>query len=541
MRPYKLSGEAATDEAVILTPVSSAQVALLPRSKPAGSEVEIKLLLSPAAFKAALQWDMLGADLPRPRAKRLRSVYFDTVEGDLQRQKAALRVRTVNRRHLLTFKWNGLFAGGAFERGEVEVLCPSEFPDIALLGTDIAEMIWTICNGNDLIAVYETDVRRIARLVQTGGSEVEVAFDQGAMIAADVAQQICEVELELKSGHPADLYQLGIALSEAFPVTLGCQSKAERGALLRSGKTPGIVRTPKLTASAPTVDEAISLALSSCVSHFIGNWPAFEGGNSVESVHQMRVAMRRMRSIIGLFHRAFPCAEFVEFRQKAKDIATAMGAARDWDVFLDLIRHGPAAAFQNEPGFEKIFADAQGHRHAGYEAVNRLLKAARTTSFVLSMQAFIARHGWRNGLSGETLPALTAPANDFATASLARLHRKILKRGQNFAQMPAMLRHDLRKDLKKLRYLLELFTELFAVRGQNKDYIRIVSSLQDELGILNDLAVAEEMIAKLNIGNDLAANRAAGIIVGWCGRSADANDGNLHKLWKKFRKSKFNP
>jgi inorganic triphosphatase YgiF len=81
----------------------------------------------------------------------------------------------------------------------------------------------------------------------------------------------------------------------------------------------------------------------------------------------MRVAMRRMRSILGVFHRAFPCAEFVQFRQEAKLIAAALADARDWDVFIDLVAKGPLAAFPNDAGLPLLLLDAEKHRETGYK------------------------------------------------------------------------------------------------------------------------------------------------------------------------------
>jgi inorganic triphosphatase YgiF len=507
--------------------------------KSSGREVEIKFLLTKAVFKEAQQWELLGSNLPRPRARRLRSVYFDTEGGALQRHKAVLRVRSVNRKHLLTFKWNGTFSGGAFERGEVEVLSPTEEPDTMLLGEEIAALIEELCNGQALQPMYETNVKRVTYLVHTIASDVEVAFDLGFISGGQRMFPICEIEMELKSGHQADLYQLGLSLTETFPVTIGSQSKAERGALLRAGIPPAIVHPQKITANDPTVDDAIGLSLSNCVGHFLGNWSAFQTGDRIRAVHQMRVAMRRMRSIIAVFHRSFPCTEFVLFRQQAKDAAAKLGEARNWDVFIDLIREGPLAAFPNEAGFSILFRDAENHRDAGYEAASAMITATETSRFVLSLQSFIARHGWRNGLSAEILPRLTAPAEDFFIANLGRLYRKIVKAGKNFDELAAYDRHNLRKDLKKLRYLIELFSDMLDLNDKNKSYIRVVSKLQDQLGIFNDLVVAEEMMAKLKNSDEKAAIRAAGIVLGWCGHGINADKTALHRAWKKFSKMKF--
>jgi CHAD domain-containing protein len=342
--------------------------------------------------------------------------------------------------------------------------------------------------------------------------------------------------MELKSGKSAALYALGMALSEAFPVTLGCQSKSERAALAHASAPPAIVHAPKTMANAPNVDAAIGLALNSCIGHFLGNWPAFQTGDRVRAVHQMRVAMRRMRSIIGVFQREFPCAEFMRFRAQAKEIATALGGARDWDVFIEMLSAGPAAAFPEDAGFAALLADADRQREIGYANAAAMLAAAQTTRFVLALQAFIARHGWRNGPGEENLVGLTAPAEAFFMENLARMRRRILKGGRGFSRMTPYHRHELRKNLKKLRYLLDLSNDMSGLLGENKKHMNVIAGLQDQLGMFNDLAAAREMVAKLETGDDRLAIRAAGITLGWCARAATADDSELRAAWKKFRK-----
>ena len=511
----------------------------LPQLKSASREIELKFLTTKPAFKAAQQWDLFAAELPRPRARRQLSVYFDTAEGDLERNRAVLRMRTQNKRYVMTFKWNGSFSGGPFERGEVEAVSTSPAPDPALFGADVNEAIATLTQGRALQPVYTTDIKRTTHRIHSETSEIELCFDTGIIKAGEMTDTVCEIEIELKFGEPADLYNLGISLTEAFPARISCFSKAERGALLRSGNPPPVIRAKPVLEGTPTVDEAISSLINACIGQFIGNWPAFEKGDGVNAVHQIRVAMRRLRSLLGLFQRSFPSAEIVVFRSQAKAIASAMSEARNWDVFIDRIQRGPVTEFPNEPGFKKLLADAKERREAGYEAVRNLLAAADTTRFVLSIQAFVVRHGWRNTLADEVLPELIAPAEEFASVNLRRLHRKLLKRGKRLSDLSPPQRHEVRKDLKKLRYAADSFGSLFENSKQVCAYTRAVSALQDQLGMFNDLVTAQDLAARLNTGGDLASHRAEGIIIGWCGHDKTANDASLRKAWKNFRKAKL--
>jgi triphosphatase len=240
--------------------------------------------------------------------------------------------------------------------------------------------------------------------------------------------------------------------------------------------------------------------------------------------------------MLGLFQRAFPSPEFLAFRENAKQIAGVLGEARNWDVFLQLLQDGPAAAFPEVPGFDDIVAQSQQLRAAGYERVRERLAAAETTRFVLSLQAFVARHGWRNAGDAQALSRLTEPAKTFAATNLNRMHVKLTKHGKNLGGLAPHKRHQIRIELKKLRYAVDLFAGLFA-SGRLTDHRRITAKLQDQLGSFNDLITAHEMAARLDNAVP-ATHYAAGIITGWCGRGARLDDKNLAVLWKKFRKLK---
>jgi triphosphatase len=499
-------------------------------------EIELKFYTSEAGFKSCQQWQALNPETTPRRAQRLRSIYFDTPDADLERHKITLRIRNNRRAFVITLKWQGNFSGGLFERGEIEIPSPSAAPDISLFGAEISAMLARVIQDHPLVAVYETDIRRSLRRIASGTSDIEVAFDSGYIIAAEKKLPVREIEMELKSGDPAELYRHGIALAETYPVRLGTMGKSVRGALLASGNPPSPVRAGSPLTGEPTVDAAIASIINGCIAQFTGNWPVFESGDAVTAIHQMRVALRRLRSLLGLFHRAFPCAEFAAFRIEAKSIAATLGDARNWDVFLELLRDGPIPAFPDIAGLGEILVQSEQHRETEYNKVTALLAAPETTRFVLSLQAFVARHGWRNTLAPEALTRLTEPAKSFAATSLNRMQAKLAKRGKNLGSFAPHKRHQIRIELKKLRYAADLFAGIFEP-AELRDPIRITAKLQNQLGTFNDLIMAHDMIAKLDAAKP-SANFATGIITGWCGRSAQEDDEVLAAAWKKFRKLK---
>ena len=252
---------------------------------------------------------------------------------------------------------------------------------------------------------------------------------------------------------------------------LAVLSKAERGAQLLTGKPPPLARakTPEIEANT-SMDDAIGVVLRDCLIQFTGNWPAAAAGDATEAIHQMRVSMRRLRAALGFFHRAFPCHQFDSFRAEAKRIAAAMGVARDWDVFMELVRSGPVAHFGESPGFAALLEVSQRRADAGHASARTLLTEKSTTRFVLTMEEFISRRGWRSTVEGDRLVELTNPIIDFAAQCLERLDRKARRQGQHFGSLPPEERHLLRIALKKVRYASDFFGHLFRPRSIVRRY-----------------------------------------------------------------------
>lgn len=117
---------------------------------------------------------------------------------------------------------------------------------------------------------------------------------------------------------------------------------------------------------------------------------------------------------------------------------------------------------------------------------------------------------------------------------LSKRHKKLLKAGKAFAELTTEQRHDLRIDLKKLRYTIDFFTPLFDKKAQ-KPFHAHLKALQNDLGCLNDVTVAETLLEDLLARpgkQDLRG--AAGLVSGWHAHSYAANEPRLLVDWKNF-------
>ncbi len=517
--------------------VAAAAPNLQPAIDAALRELEIKFACDPAGLALARASLLLQTATPDGPAKNLISVYFDTPSGDLKAQGLVLRVRRAGRSApSMTLKWRPSEAEGPFARGEIEVRARSLQPDLDLFDPSVAARLREIIADRALEPQFETRVKRRTRLVNFAAARIEAAFDEGAIVAGERSWPVCELELELKSGEASDLYELGARLAEILPVRLDTASKSARAFRLAADETAKVVKAgPLQFAPGAMLDDAVAAVISSTIHHFVANWAALREDEKPESIHQMRVALRRLRAALAMFKRALPCAEFELFRAEAKRIASALGPARECDAFRNLVEEGPIAHLGARANFEPLLRDLEQRRQAAYVDARALIDAPQTTAFVLRAQALVARCGWRNALSGLELACLTQPAALFAAEALERLQKRAGKRGKNLVTLPDEERHEVRIVLKNLRYAAEFFGSLFESDRAVHAYLRSVARLQDLLGAHNDAASAESF---LGATEDADAARAAGVVIGWYGRDAIVADEGLAKSWKAFRHSK---
>ncbi|WP_290796278.1 CYTH domain-containing protein [Halomonas sp.] len=195
-------------------------------------EIELKLALGPNGPTMLRRHPQLaGLDSV---AQRLGNTYFDTPQGDLEAARMALRLRRIDGRVLQTLKTRGEGGGGLSTRGEWEweVSGPgldleglAELPPAAL-GRHVLER---------LAPRFTTDFHRETRMIDHDGARIEVALDEGEIVADDRRVTIRELELELKAGEPEALWSLAETLAGSVSLRPSDTSKAARGGALLGG------------------------------------------------------------------------------------------------------------------------------------------------------------------------------------------------------------------------------------------------------------------------------------------------------------------
>lgn len=497
------------------------------------TEVELKLLINTADIAKLRRHPLLKAHAAtRPSVRHLVSIYFDTPDLDLRQQRVALRVRRVGQRWVQTVKGGGDVRAGLHRRGEWEDPVARAHPDLTKIQTPELIRLFSSPQVRDrLQPLFSTEFRRTAWHLQwENGDQVELALDQGEVKSGEHSWPISEIELELKHGNAARLHQVALELQQAIPLRLEGISKAERGYNLFHPSPPLLVKAvmPKITA-AMSVAQAFQAIAWNCIGHWTANQEGVLVADEPEFIHQMRVALRRLRSALPLFKSAIPSESYAAIAVELKWLAGELGPARNWDVFVSQTLPPVLAQFPGDESLPRLGQEAMRKQAAAREQARRALLSPRYDRLLLNLGAWLLADGWHADASAAHKRRLQDPVPSLARRMLGRRHKTVHGHGPRLAEMPPEERHEVRIAVKKLRYATEFFSALYPPKLA-RPYLDAMSVLQDELGVLNDVATTRGLLDEL----EGAHSHAAGVMAGWCERGLAQHLASLDKAWQGY-------
>lgn len=213
-----------------------------------------------------------------------------------------------------------------------------------------------------------------------------------------------------------------------------------------------------------------------------------------DSVHDVRVAIRRFTQAIAVFRPCYPGKDMRKIRRRLKDVMKAAGEVRDCDVALKLLSKS------RMPDSRIVQSKVRNRRKEAAHVLVGELK--RWTDRQMSIK-------WRAALEG----ALAKGDDDFGTAfvdatarqTLRNMTKDFFQSGDDAAGSKASAEdlHRFRIAAKKFRYSLELFAPLYGTsfdRGLER-----MKAAQTALGDVNDAASVASLVTELGGGARLVA------------------------------------
>lgn len=512
-------------------------------------EIELKLLLPASANAQLRRHPLLAAHARGPaRSSTLLAHYFDTPALTLAGAGAGLRVRSDEQgRWVQTMKAGGSVAGGLHQRHEWESAVRADRPELSRLRPRMAghphwlALLATPQLARQLQPLFTVAVTRESWQLEIDGNLIELVLDHGSISAGGRQEAVNEIELELKAGQPQALLRCALDLLGPLPLRLSNVNKAERGYALWL-QTPPAVRKASAPQLVPdgSAGQALQAIVASCLAQVQGNEDGLTMGADPESVHQMRVGLRRLRSALKLFEASAPCP--APLLAEIGWLGGLLGQARDWEVLAgDTLTQLAAATSPQQLDAIRQAAQAlaQQQRQLAAEAV----LSPRYTGLLLELGCWLLdlnareQSGQKGGQKDEEQhEALAAPMRRFARHALRRCHARLLKRGHELhAGADARELHRLRIAAKQARYTLEFFAALYRPR-RTRHFLAALAQLQETLGQHHDASVAAGLLLELErLQPELhtALGKARALLLQWQEQSV----GGLRAQWKQLRAS----
>jgi inorganic triphosphatase YgiF len=361
-----------------------------------------------------------------------------------------------------------------------------------------------------LVPCFATVFTRTIWLVRRrDGSVVEVAFDFGHIEAGAQRAPICELELELKAGQSAALFDVAQEIARSIAVLPANMSKAQRGFLLMQDG----LNQPHVEQLHHQIDELPALLVAQRVLRdmfvqFTSNLDSLRMSDDPEVVHQARIGWRRFKSGMRLFKKLLQTPPALD---ELRTLVANLGELRNLDVALTETLPALANAYamgdeQRAQSWRALLEVLKQQADLQREAVRRSLQLPKVGTSLLAISQ------WLENLSDlEPLrQAHTGSLRHWAEHRILRLNKQ-MTHARTEAETAEQW-HRVRILAKRLRYSAQAIHDLLP-RQLAKNCIRNATGIQSSVGAKRDVAQACALVTKLKF-DPCIAEFLRGVMVG---------------------------
>lgn len=243
---------------------------------------------------------------------------------------------------------------------------------------------------------------------------------------------------------------------------------------------------------------ALRRIAAACLQQLEANTPGALDSRDPEFVHQMRVALRRLRCAMRFFDDAQGRRARKRFAPALRALGRALGEQRNWDVFI-------AATLPRLALAAPVRTRALRLRAAARSRARALIGSPAHAELLRGLSAWVAPAASARAAGGKPGAAL----RDTVQPRLKALRRRVKHGARQFADLDEEARHRVRIDVKRLRYAVDSVGALYEPLAVGR-FTEELGSLQDLLGELTDINTARILLGKLEVGKvglDLALRR----------------------------------
>jgi len=471
------------------------------------TEREAKLWPSPEFEISGLTDAVEGTSLELLPHLELVATYYDTPDLTLARWGITVRYRTGESPDRWTVKLPAGSTDHALVRREIDLDGPGHIRPL-----EVDALLAAHLRGRTLspVAVITTSRTRVLLNDEAGRALVEVAYDLVTVDGRGPGPTSWE-EIEVEAVHPT----LGAGALDRTVRALrdrGCRRTLPVPKLVRAlgeaASEPPDVIVPDLPPK-PRAQDALTHALARSVHQILDHDPRVRLGGDPEDLHQLRVAVRRLRSDLRSLSGAVDASD--RLADELRWVAGETSVARDLDVLLGWLQATGASLDDSDgPGVESLQRRCELQQAEQHAVVREALASTRYLDLLDDLVGLV------------TTPVRLTKADD---AGLRRRLRRQCRRqwrklGTRMAALGAdpsnATVHRARIAAKRCRAAAEALAPLD--RHAMNRFAHSLAELQDVLGAAHDAAVMETWLreaarttAAFEAGELAATARADGV------------------------------
>lgn len=455
-------------------------------------EIERKYSVEPDTRPPAFGEVDVVAEVGLPANTDLDAVYFDTPQLDLLRHGITVRRRVGGHDQ----GWHLKEPSGQDARTETRMPLGRA---VRTVPKRLREMVEPVTGSQRLVPVAQVRTHRSERaLFDAYGTRIATFCDDDVhaerLLPPTLRQRWREWEIELADGHRDLLEHLEPLMVAAGARPSTSSSKVAR-ALAVATLTPG---QPPLRPDPPHRRSDTTEVLRAYLSDHVSVLQEHDAGLRGDTVHQLRIAARRLRSVLASYQGVFEPATVEPLREELRWLGVSLGAARDFEVLrrhvgamvddqLDRPAGPPATTLR-----ERIDQDLEEAHRTGHDAAMAAVASQRYGRLLQMLQSLM------------DFPALRPRASKRARTVLPTILERDARRVRRAAKAahradPGPERdvalHEVRKKVKRLRYSAECAAPVLGKRV-NKLASR-AQSLQEALGAHQDTVASRAWLQDL--------------------------------------------
>jgi CHAD domain-containing protein len=415
-------------------------------------------------------------------------------------------------------------------------------------GCDAPRFVWDLPSGpaNDRLAAV-VEMRALLPLVTVHStvSTLRVLGDEDktvARIVVDAAELVpaseavseslgTVVEVVSLRGYAKAAERVAAHLAERDDLRPGGEDlvvRAVRAAGLEPGSYSSKLRLA-LDPGAAAVDAWVEV-LATLFATMADNHAGTVADIDSEFLHDFRVAVRRTRSVLGEAKGVLPVEALARFRAEFKWLGDVTTPTRDFDVYrLTLPSFVEGLPVDRRDDLAPFATFLAAHQRSAQRQLAADLTSARYEELMADWQALLDDPRAAIASSAEPTPRAERAARHVAAARIWKAYRRLVTLGRAITdESPPTDLHELRKDGKRLRYLLECFGSLFPA-SEVEPLVKELKGLQDVLGEYQDCHVQIESLG--HFGQEMldeGGTDAAGLLA--MGHLVDQIDRRQHEV-----------